>query len=106
MCKLIISTILKNSLIFEDEEKLRGLLARIVKSEGFEVFEASDLKSGFKKMEIMDIDIVLCDVKLPDGTGVDFLQKIKSAFPLTEVIFVNRLWQNFRWCSSHEKRDF
>ncbi|WP_185965977.1 sigma-54 dependent transcriptional regulator [Flavobacterium sp. ZT3R18] len=79
---------LKNILIIDDEEKLRHLLARIIKSEGFEVFEASDLKSGFKKLEINDIDVVLCDVKLPDGNGVDFLQKIKTTFPLTEVILL------------------
>jgi two-component system NtrC family response regulator len=79
---------LKNILIIDDEEKLRHLLARIIKSEGFDVFEASDLKSGFKKLETNDIDIVLSDVKLPDGNGVDFLQKIKTAFPLTEVILL------------------
>ncbi len=59
-----------------------------LKSEGFEVFEASDLKSGFKKLEIKDIDVVLCDVKLPDGNGVDFVQKIKTNFPLAEVILL------------------
>jgi two-component system NtrC family response regulator len=79
---------LKNILIIDDEEKLRHLLARIIKSEGFEVFEAPDLKSGFKKLEQNDIDVVLCDVKLPDGNGVDFLQKIKACFPLTEVILL------------------
>jgi len=79
---------LKNILIIDDEEKLRHLLARIIKSEGFEVFEAPDLKSGFKNLEQKDIDVVLCDVKLPDGNGVDFLQKIKTSFPLTEVILL------------------
>jgi two-component system NtrC family response regulator len=79
---------LKNILIIDDEEKLRHLLARIIKSEGFEVIEAPDLKSGFKKLETNDIDVVLCDVKLPDGNGVDFLQKIKETFPLTEVILL------------------
>jgi len=79
---------LKNILIIDDEEKLRHLLARIIKSEGFEVFEAPDLKSGLKKLEIKDIDVVLCDVKLPDGNGVDFVPKIKVAFPLTEVILL------------------
>ena len=79
---------MKNILIIDDEEKLRLLLARIVKSEGFEVFQAQDLKSGFKKLEQNDIDVVLCDVKLPDGNGVDFLQKIKTSFPLTEVILL------------------
>lgn len=79
---------MKNILIIDDEEKLRHLLARIIRSEGFEVFEAADLKSGFKKLEHNDIDAVLCDVKLPDGNGVDFLQKIKVAFPFTEVILL------------------
>ena len=79
---------MKNILIIDDEEKLRGLLARIVKSEGFEVIEAGDLKSGFKKLEFNDIDVVLCDVKLPDGNGVDFLEKIKANFPLVEVILL------------------
>ena len=79
---------MKNILIVDDEEKLRSLLARIVKSEGFEVFEAPDLKSGFKKLEHNDIDVILCDVKLPDGNGVDFVQKIKTNFPLTEVILL------------------
>lgn len=79
---------MKNILIIDDEEKLRGLLARIVKSEGFNVIEASDLKSGFKKLEQKDIDVLLCDVKLPDGNGVDFLQKIKVGFPALEVILM------------------
>lgn len=79
---------MKSILIIDDEEKLRSLQARILKSEGFNVVEAADLKSGFKKMEQNDIDVVLCDVKLPDGNGVDFVQNIKSAFPLTEVILL------------------
>lgn len=79
---------MKNILIIDDEEKLRGLLARIVKSEGFDILEACDLKSGFKKLEQNEIDVVLCDVKLPDGNGVDFLEKIKSNFPLVEVILL------------------
>lgn len=79
---------MKNILIIDDEEKLRGLLARIVTSEGFEVIEAGDLKSGFKKLELNEIDVVLCDVKLPDGNGVDFVEKVKSNFPLIEVILL------------------
>lgn len=79
---------MKNILIIDDEEKLRGLLARIVKSEGFDVLEAGDLKSGFKKLEQHEIDVVLCDVKLPDGNGVDFLEKIKTHFPQVEVILL------------------
>lgn len=75
-------------LIIDDEDKLRGLLARIIKGEGFEVIEAADLKSGFKKLEQHHFDVVLCDVKLPDGNGVDFVQKVKSAFPTVEILLL------------------
>jgi len=75
-------------LIIDDEEKLRGLLARIIKSEGFDVTEAPDLKSGFKKLEIQHFDVVLCDVKLPDGNGVEFVQKVRSVFPDVEILLL------------------
>lgn len=93
---------MKNILIIDDEEKLRQLLARIIKSEGFDVFEAPDLKSGFKKLEQNDIDVVLCDVKLPDGNGVDFLQKIKAGFPS----FIHRDRQRKRNRHSLQKQGF
>ena len=76
-------------LIIEDEEKLRSLLARIVGLEGFEVLQAGDCKTGLKKLEQnSDIAVVLCDVKLPDGNGVDLVQKIKTAHPWVEIILL------------------
>lgn len=75
-------------LIIDDEEKLRSLLARIISLEGFEVLEAGDCKSGLKKLELSDIDIVLCDVKLPDGNGVELSKQIKDKQPLVEVILL------------------
>lgn len=79
---------MKNILIIDDEEKLRGLLARIIRSEGFDVSEAADLKSGFKKLEQQAFDVLLCDVKLPDGSGVAFVSKAKTEFPLLEIILL------------------
>lgn len=75
-------------LLIDDEEKLRKLLGRIIQSEGFEVHEASDCKSGLKRAEQHQFDVVLCDVKLPDGSGVDLIEKLKKASPLTEVILL------------------
>jgi DNA-binding NtrC family response regulator len=79
---------LKRTLIIDDEEKLRNLLSRIISLEGFEVVQAADCKSAWKKLEQSDIDVVLCDVKLPDGNGVDLSKKIKEKFPLIEVILL------------------
>ncbi len=75
-------------LIIDDEEKLRILLARIIGLEGFEILQAGDTKTALKKLEQTDIDVVLCDVKLPDGNGVDFSQTIKNKFPLIEIILL------------------
>ena len=75
-------------MIIDDEEKLRSLIARIISLEGFEVLQAGDLKSGLKKLEQDNFDIVLCDVKLPDGNGVDFTAVIKQKSPHVEVILL------------------
>ena len=75
-------------LIIDDEEKLRNLLSRIIKLEGFTVLEAPSLKAGNKVMEKENIDVVLCDVKLPDGSGVDFVKAIKPKYPSAEIILL------------------
>ncbi len=75
-------------LIIDDEEKLRGLLSRIIGLEGFEVIEAGTCKAGLKKIEINHIDVVLCDVKLPDGNGVDLVKEIKALHPEIEIILM------------------
>jgi len=79
---------LRSILIIDDEEKLRNLLSRIIGLEGFEVLQAGDCKTGLKKLEQHHIDVVLCDVKLPDGNGVELAKKIKETYQLPEVILL------------------
>ena len=75
-------------LLIDDEEKLRKLLSKIISLEGFDVIEAGDIKSGLKKLEVSDVDVVLCDVKLPDGNGVEAAKLIKERFPIVEIILL------------------
>jgi len=75
-------------LIIDDEEQLRSLMNRVISLEGFTVLEASNLKNGLKIFEKDDIDVILCDVKLPDGNGVDFVKEIKPKSPLVEIILL------------------
>jgi DNA-binding NtrC family response regulator len=79
---------LQKVLLIDDEEQLRSLLKRLISLEGYEVHEARDLKKAAHLLDKNHIDIILCDVKLPDGNGVDFVQTIKSKYPLTEVILL------------------
>lgn len=79
---------LKKVLIVDDEEKLRNLLSRIITYEGFEVYQAGDCRTALKKMAEHDIDVVLCDVRLPDGDGVEFTGELKGKYPLSEIILL------------------
>jgi len=75
-------------LIIDDEEKLRTLLARIIRLEGLTVLEAETIKAGNKLLDKGDIDVVLCDVKLPDGNGVDFVRDLKIRHNEVETILL------------------
>lgn len=75
-------------LIIDDERQLRKLLARIISLEGYEVLEAEDCAHGMKMLAQYDFEVVLCDVKLPDGSGVEQIGNIKKAAPWTEVILL------------------
>lgn len=77
-----------NILLIDDEEGLRKLLARIIGLEGFKVEEAGTLKAACDILKHKEIDVILCDVKLPDGNGVDFVKEAKANYPLVEIILL------------------
>ena len=54
----------------------------------YSVSEAGDLKSALKILQKEEFDVVLCDVKLPDGNGVDFVKEIKIKYPFIEIILL------------------
>ena len=73
-------------LVIDDEEKLRKLLARTLTLEGYEVQTAADVKSARSTLEKATFQVVVSDVKLPDGNGVVLTQTIKERYPATEII--------------------
>lgn len=79
---------MRTILILDDEEKLRRLLARLIEYEGFEVLQAGDCKSAEKILNSREIDVFICDVKLPDGNGIEFAKKMKMNFAIVEIILL------------------
>jgi len=75
-------------LIIDDEEQLRSLLTRIVRLEGFVVYEAGSIKEATKVLTKDHIDVIICDVKLPDGSGVDFVKETRLKSPFIEIILL------------------
>lgn len=75
-------------LVIDDEDPIRNLLARMIELEGYKVWKASDCQSALKLLKAQPFDVVLCDVFLPDGNGVDFIREIKKYRPEAEVILL------------------
>ena len=75
-------------LLIDDEEKLRTLLAQILMLEGYEVIPAGNIKTALKQLEKEEIPVILCDVKLPDGNGVEAIVRLKQTSPYSEVILL------------------
>jgi DNA-binding NtrC family response regulator len=73
-------------LLIDDEISFRRTVAQYIELEGFEVSQVDNLKSAAAILSKKPFPIVLCDVKLPDGSGVDFVLKIKELSSETEVI--------------------
>lgn len=77
-----------NILVIDDEAGLRKLMCRIIGLEGFNVEEAEDIRSAYEILKRKTIDVILCDVKLPDGNGVDFVKDVKQKYPQIELILL------------------
>jgi two-component system NtrC family response regulator len=75
-------------LIIDDEEKLRKLMVRIIGLEGYSTLEAATLSQAEKLITDKKPDIILCDVKLPDGNGVAFARTAKEKHPEAEIILL------------------
>jgi two-component system NtrC family response regulator len=75
-------------LIIDDEVQICTLLTRMMELEGYDVCQAGDCRAALKQLELQNPDVVLCDVFLPDGNGVDLVLAIKKAAPNVEVILL------------------
>ncbi len=62
-------------LIIDDERAIRRSLKDILELEDYTVFEASDGKEALKILEGRNVDLIFCDIKMPQMDGIEFLSK-------------------------------
>ncbi|HSE84059.1 MAG TPA: sigma-54 dependent transcriptional regulator [Thermodesulfobacteriota bacterium] len=78
----------ENILIIDDEDELRGLLARVLALEDYKIWEAPNARKGLDILGKEDIQVAIVDVRLPDASGIDLVPKIKDKYPLIEIIIL------------------
>jgi len=80
---------IKNILIVDDEEDLCWLLSNALQSKGYNVSAAHSLTKGIACLKKKVPNLVLLDLKLPDGNGMDLLPEIKAVAPQAVVIIIS-----------------
>ncbi len=74
-------SLILNILIVEDNEASLFALSNYLRTEGYNITEAKDFKSAFKLLDdikkINFIDVIITDLKLPDGSGIEILKIVK-----------------------------
>jgi two-component system response regulator PilR (NtrC family) len=65
-------------LVVDDERSLREFLTILLEKEGYEVTTADSVASGIEAVVKGNFDLVMCDLKLPDGSGLEVLSKAQQ----------------------------
>ncbi len=75
-------------LVVDDEPALRQILSAAVSKAGYSVDQASGVAEAAAKLARGDVDVSLCDIKMPDGSGIDLVRNSRAAGIETTFIMV------------------
>src|SRR5690349_9495783 len=77
-----------NLLIVDDEASLRDFLSIVFEEEGWTVQAAASLDEARAAIPRVEPDVVLCDLMLPDGSGIDFIRDVKANSPSIAFVMI------------------
>ena len=77
-----------NVLVIDDDESIGRVLTKLVRNLNHHAAYTLTLKEGIKKVQSGSFDVVFLDVNLPDGSGLDAIEKIRNISKLPEIIII------------------
>jgi two-component system response regulator PilR (NtrC family) len=75
-------------LVVDDERSMQEFLEIFFRSEGYEVATAADLESALLHVEGDEFDVVVSDIQMPGGDGIELLHAVREISPETVVIMM------------------
>jgi two-component system, NtrC family, response regulator HydG len=76
-------------LVVDDDIALCRIVQRMLSEEKYEVQEANSVADALKAIERKSFDVYLLDYKLPDGSGLDVAERIRSKWGPTPIILMS-----------------
>lgn len=77
-----------NVLLIEDHDATRFGFVRYFSKEGYEIIEASCLADAVATLAAERVDIIILDINLPDGNGIDFIDTVRVNDPCIPIIVI------------------
>jgi DNA-binding NtrC family response regulator len=74
--------------VVDDELSIANVIKLILNEAGYEVFTASTVAEATRVLRDLSVDMVITDLRLSDGSGIDLLTYIKTEIPNIEVILM------------------
>ena len=87
-------TQIKRLLIIDDEENMRHMLSTVLGKAGYLVDTASNGSEGLQMTEKTRYDFILCDIKMPIMSGMEFLKAARDKIGTTTVIMMSAYGTN------------
>jgi DNA-binding NtrC family response regulator len=75
-------------LLIDDDPGLSEVIGMLLEREGYAVARAATVKQGIALVEAGELDLVVTDLKLPDGTGLDAVKAIRARHPALPIIMI------------------
>ncbi|HEX7706511.1 MAG TPA: sigma-54 dependent transcriptional regulator [Thermoanaerobaculia bacterium] len=75
-------------LIVDDEASLRDFLSIVFEEEGWSVEVAASIDEARASIQRHEPDVVLCDLMLPDGSGIDLIRDVKTHSPSIAFVMI------------------
>ena len=65
-------------LLIDDDPGVSEVIGLLLEREGYAVARAATVKASLERVDSRDLDLVVTDLKLPDGTGLDAIAAIRA----------------------------
>ena len=77
-----------NILVIEDNKNMRKLICATLKQNGYSTFEAEDGEVGLDVLDTTHIDLIICDIMMPNMDGYEFTETLRDGHCETPIIIV------------------
>lgn len=75
-------------LVVDDEADIREIIIFLFQQKGCRVLEAASGKEGIKIVKAQPVDVVISDLRMPEGSGLDLLEEVRKINPDIPVVFL------------------